>query len=74
MDNESVSEKNRTADLLLAIFLGEFGIHRFYEGKIFTGILWFISAGLFGVGWVVDIIFIIVGSAKDKNGRPIKNW
>ena len=74
MDNESVSEKNRTADLLLAIFLGEFGIHRFYEGKIFTGILWLISAGLFGVGWVVDIIFIIVGSAKDKNGRPIKNW
>lgn len=69
-----VSEKNRTVDLLLCIFLGGLGVHRFYEGKIGTGILWLISGGLFGVGWLVDLILIIVGNAKDKQGNKITTW
>ena len=69
-----VSEKNRTVDLLLCIFLGGLGVHRFYEGKIGTGILWLISGGLFGIGWLVDLILIIVGNAKDKQGNKITTW
>ena len=69
-----VSEKNRTVDLLLCIFLGGLGVHRFYEGKIGTGILWLLTCGLVGVGTLVDLILIIVGNAKDKQGNKITTW
>lgn len=39
---------------ILQTFLGMFGIHRFYMGKIFTGLLWLISLGLVGIGWIYD--------------------
>ncbi|MCB9025565.1 MAG: TM2 domain-containing protein [Bdellovibrionaceae bacterium] len=40
---------------LLLIFLGYFGIHRLYMGKILTGILWMITGGMFGLGWLYDL-------------------
>lgn len=71
--SENVSEKSKTADLLLCIFLGTLGIHRFYEGKIGTGILWLCTLGVFGIGWIVDIVMIVTNRAKDKYGLPIVN-
>lgn len=66
------SEKNWVVVLLLCIFLGELGIHRFYVGKIGTGIIYLLTGGLFGIGWVVDLILIIVGKFKDKEGNLVK--
>ena len=66
------SEKNWVVVLLLCIFLGELGIHRFYVGKIGTGIIYLLTGGLFGIGWVVDLILIIVGRFKDKEGKLVK--
>lgn len=62
------SEKSKTSAGLLCFFLGEFGIHRFYVGKVGTGILWLFTGGLFGIGWFVDLLTIVFGGFKDSNG------
>lgn len=54
-----VGEKNKWVALLLCIFLGYLGIHKFYEGKILLGIVYLCTFGLFGIGWFIDCIAIL---------------
>ncbi len=72
--NQPISYKSRTAALLLCIFLGGLGIHRFYVNKIGTGILWLLTGGCFGIGCLVDLILIICGSFTDKDGALVQRW
>lgn len=74
MAENIVSPKSRLAALLLCLFLGFLGIHRFYVGKFGTGILWIFTGGLFGIGWLIDFIMILFGSYTDKSGCFVKNW
>ena len=67
-----ISPKSKIVALLLAIFLGMFGFHRFYAGKIGTGIIWIFTCGLFGIGWICDIITILCGHFTDGAGMPIR--
>ena len=69
-----MSSKSRLAALLLCFFLGALGIHRFYVGKVGTGILYIFTGGLFGIGALVDFIMIIVGNFKDKSGAALTKW
>lgn len=65
------SFKSKWVALLLSIFLGYFGIHRFYAGKIGTGLLYLLTGGLFGFGWLIDIILIITNNFRDSYGLPL---
>ena len=67
-----VSKKDKTVALLLCIFLGCLGIHRFYVGKIGTGILYLLTGAVFGIGWIVDIILIAMGKFKDGFDLPLQ--
>ena len=67
------SEKDWLVTLLLSLFLGSLGVHRFYVGKIGTGILQFLTVGGCGIWTVIDIIMIVTGNFKDKDGYEIKS-
>jgi TM2 domain-containing membrane protein YozV len=67
-----VSEKGFVPTLLLCFFLGVIGVHRFYVGKIGTGILQILTFGGLGVWSLIDFIMIAVGKFTDKKGLPIK--
>lgn len=69
-----ISPKSRMVSAILCFFLGVLGIHRFYVGKIGTGILWIFTCGLFGIGALIDLIIILCGGFKDSYGRMIKRW
>ena len=68
------SPKSRAAALLLCFFLGVFGVHRFYVGKIGTGILYFLTVGCFGIGWLIDMVTIACGVFRDSQGNYVKDW
>lgn len=68
----NTSDKSKKTALLLCIFLGYFGVHQFYVGKIGKGLLYLFTGGLFGIGWIVDIVKILMGSFRDNVGAPLR--
>ena len=77
--NSPSTQKDRVGDvntdwlitIILAVIVGYLGIHRFYNGKIGTGILMLITVGGFGIWTIVDIVLIALGRFTDKNGNYI---
>jgi TM2 domain-containing membrane protein YozV len=69
-----MSEKSRLAAFFLCLWLGIFGAHRFYVGKVGTGVIWLLTFGCLGIGWLVDFILICTGQFFDKGGKPVLVW
>lgn len=76
----NISEKSRLATFLFAFFLGLFGIHRFYVGKVGSAIaMVLLTLSVFGIAvtgvWaLIDWITAVSGNFRDADGRVIKTW
>ncbi len=65
-------QKSKTTAALLAFFLGCFGVHRFYVGKVGTGVAQIFTFGGLGIWALIDFIMILTGSFTDANGKKLK--
>jgi TM2 domain-containing membrane protein YozV len=68
------TDKRILPAFLLCFLLGIFGAHRFYVGKVGTGVLQLLTLGGLGIWALVDLILIIVGAFTDENGEKITAW
>ncbi len=68
------SDKSRAVALMLAVTLGVFGAHRFYAGKIGTGVLMLCTFGGLGIWYLVDVIMIASGGFRDVHNHRIVRW
>jgi hypothetical protein len=68
------SDSNRLTVLLLCVFLGWVGAHRFYVGKIGTGLIWLFTFAFLGIGVIYDLIFIATGEFRDSHERRVVRW
>ena len=69
---DTKSAKNKWIAFILCLLLGWLGFHRFYVGKIGTGIIYMFTLGLFGIGVVIDLIIILLGGFKDCYGKLLQ--
>ncbi len=65
------SDKSSAAATLLAMFLGVLGVHRFYTGRVISGLFQLITFGGFGIWLFVDMILLLTGSFTDAQGRRL---
>ncbi|MGE0353115.1 MAG: TM2 domain-containing protein [Gemmatimonadales bacterium] len=68
------SDKSRSIALVLGILLGPFGVHRFYVGKVGTGILMLMTLGGLGIWYLYDVVMIASGAFRDADGHRVVRW
>lgn len=66
------SDRDKKTALILCIFFGWAGLHQFYVGRIGLGFLYLFTFGIFCIGWIFDIINILLGSFRDNVGAPLR--
>lgn len=60
--------KNKTTAIILSLLLGGLGVDRFYLGYTELGVLKLLTGGVFDIMWLIDLILIISGNLKPKDG------
>jgi TM2 domain-containing membrane protein YozV len=69
---DGTSDKSNVVALLLCFFIGILGVHRFYVGKIGTGVLQLVTFGGLGIWALIDIIMIILQKFTDSEGNTLR--
>jgi TM2 domain-containing membrane protein YozV len=69
---DGTSDKSNTVALLLCFFVGFLGVHRFYVGKVGTGILQLVTLGALGIWALIDFIMIAMQKFTDSEGNTLK--
>jgi hypothetical protein len=69
--DDGISDKDFLATLILCLFLGVFGAHRFFVGKSGSGILQVLTLGGLGIWTLIDFVVILTGNFKDSEGKKI---
>jgi TM2 domain-containing membrane protein YozV len=72
--SENESNKKLLPAFILCFLLGIFGAHRFYVGKMITGVIQLVTLGGLGIWMLIDLIMIVLGSFTDKSGRKLTSW
>ena len=72
LPKDELSQKEFLPTFLLCFFFGGLGIHRFYVGKIGTGVLMILTIGGLGLWIIIDLIMILIGSFRDIDGHIVK--
>lgn len=67
--NDNTTNKSLVIAVVLWFFLGIIGIHRFYLGHVGIGVLYLLTGGLCGIGWLIDGVMFLTGGLKPKNGN-----
>lgn len=73
-DHADVSDKSRTTTLILGLLTGVVGGHRFFAGKVGTGVLMVCTLGGLGVWWLYDLVLIGTGEFRDADGCRVLRW
>jgi TM2 domain-containing membrane protein YozV len=63
--------KSKMVTMALCLFLGYLGAHRFYIGKIGSGVAQLLTFGGLGIWWAIDLIMIALGKMTDAEGRAL---
>lgn len=71
---ELESEKRIAPALALCFLLGVFGAHRFYVGKVGTGLLQLLTLGGLGAWVLVDMVLLVLGAFRDAEGDRLTEW
>lgn len=74
MNKKKISDKKRLTALILCLFFGWMGLHRFYVNKAGTGFFMLFTFGGFGILYYVDFIMILGGVFTDNRKRLVANW
>lgn len=69
--SSSKEGKDWIAALILSIFVGQFGVDRFYTGYVGLGILKLLTLGGCGIWWLIDVILIAMGKFRDSDGNEL---
>jgi hypothetical protein len=68
------SEKRILPTLLFCVLLGVFGAHRFYVGRVVSGVVQLLTLGGLGIWWLIDLILLLTESFRDAEGRRLQEW